>query len=99
MHNKKRFRNDILLVTVIVVLAAIGFLIFKITLFNVFVFLVSNIFLLIKMFFYFLKQIFLKITEFIDIFIRKIVKKLDFFKKAANSLKKCLKKKVLTCIV
>lgn len=29
MHNKKRFRNDILLVTVIVVLAAIGFLIFK----------------------------------------------------------------------
>lgn len=70
----------------------LGFYIFKITLFKIYVFVIFKLFMLIKFFLNFLYQIFNKTVGFIDLFFKKIVKKLSFFKKAVNSLKKGLKK-------
>ena len=70
----------------------LGFYIFKITLFKIYVVVISKFFMLIKFFFNFLYQIFNKIVGFSNLLLKKMVKKLSFFKKAVNSLKKGLKK-------
>ncbi len=69
-----------------------GFFIFKITLFKVFVFILSKFLLLIMLVKDFFKKSVIKIINFFAVFIMKMVKKLIFLKKAVNSFKKGLKK-------
>ena len=69
-----------------------GFYILKFTFFKPLVFVISKLFYLIRMFFGVLRKIFLKLGYFLNAFSSKTVKLLVFLKKAANSLKKGLKK-------
>lgn len=82
--------GEVRLYIIIGVLA--GFLAFKLTLYKIYVFLLSKLFSIVRMVFSFLRRKFFDFVGITGNFFAKIGKKVIFFKKALNTSKKVLKK-------